>query len=444
MWRWKELTLTELKNFLALYFLTGVTRKPRLELYWDTREVLATPFFNQTMARDRFQLILRFIHFSDNGAGLEADRLYKVRPVLDYLLHKFRTLYTPGKNIAIDEGVMHWRGRLAFRTYNPQKPTKYGLKSFLLADSSTGYGYDLKPYVGEKSPLGPTVETLLGNLKNKGYHLYMDNYYNSVKMCARLKRLGTQVCGTLRNHRGEPPCIRGATVSTLKPGETIMRHNGDVMVTAWRDKRVVRVVSTIHKHRMVTVQERKKGRSGRVEVQKPLAVAEYNKYMNGVDRLDQMISYYPFTRKTVKWTKKFVMYLFSIAMYNSFVLFTAAKGGQKKSLLPFLLSIVQSWGKLRDVRAQEEDGAAASASQPDTSRAQRAPRHDPESRLSVSLGRHELVQIPVSGKTLRPQKRCRVCSHAGVRRETRFVCKECNVPMHSECFHKYHTKKCYK
>ena len=120
VWQWKDIELWELKNFLALYFLTGVIAKPSLELYWDTREVVKTPFFPATMSRNRFQLILRFIHFSDNGNADPADRLYKVRPVLDFLLGRFRALYTPAREIAIDEGMMKWRGRLQFRVYNPQ------------------------------------------------------------------------------------------------------------------------------------------------------------------------------------------------------------------------------------------------------------------------------------------------------------------------------------
>jgi hypothetical protein len=45
---------------------------------------------------------------------------------------------------------------------------------------------------------------------------------------------------------------------------------------------------------MVEVERRKKGGRGVMEkVMKPAAVVEYNKFMNGVDRIDQQISYYP-------------------------------------------------------------------------------------------------------------------------------------------------------
>ena len=37
---------------------------------------------------------------------------------------------------------------------------------------------------------------------------------------------------------------------------------------------------------------------------KPEVVVEYNKYMLGVDKLEQMGSYYSFLHKTIKWWRK--------------------------------------------------------------------------------------------------------------------------------------------
>ena len=68
-------------------------------------------------------------------------------------------------------------------------------------------------------------------------------------MCKRLLDLETHVCGTLRKNRGEPAATK-VTTSHLKPGETVMRHNGSAMVLAWRDKTIVKMVSTLHQPTM--------------------------------------------------------------------------------------------------------------------------------------------------------------------------------------------------
>jgi len=41
-----------------------------------------------------------------------------------------------------------------------------------------------------------------------------------------------------------------------------------------------------------------------MEIKKPYAVVQYNKFIKGVDRADQYLSCYSVLRKTVKWWKK--------------------------------------------------------------------------------------------------------------------------------------------
>jgi hypothetical protein len=41
-----------------------------------------------------------------------------------------------------------------------------------------------------------------------------------------------------------------------------------------------------------------------MEVKKPYAVVQYNKFTKGVKRADQYLSFYSVLRKTVKWSKK--------------------------------------------------------------------------------------------------------------------------------------------
>ncbi|XP_048010518.1 piggyBac transposable element-derived protein 4-like [Megalobrama amblycephala] len=197
---WKPVTVSEMKTFMGLLFLTGIIHKPELEMYWCTDDMLATPYFNKVMPRNRFEIIWRFLHFNDNTTRPDncTDRLYKIRPVLDHLVSKFHEMYQPKSNICIDEGMFLWRGCLAFRVYNPQKPIKYGVKSYILCDSDTGYCFNMKPYCGESATLGDTVVSLLDRLAGHGYRLFMDNLYNSVRLCERLLDVKTHVCGTIR------------------------------------------------------------------------------------------------------------------------------------------------------------------------------------------------------------------------------------------------------
>ena len=58
----------------------------------------------------------------------------------------------------------------------------------------------------------------------------------------------------------------------------------------------------------------------------------------------------------------------------------------------------------------------------------------------TSSDRHLLSQIPPTEKKKWPQKPCVICRRSGVRHDTRYCCKCCNVALCKEpCFQEYHT-----
>ncbi|KAM3857245.1 piggyBac transposable element-derived protein 4-like [Diretmus argenteus] len=438
---WKPLTVGELKRFLGLLFLTGLIRKPSLAEYWSLNTALETPYFRATMPRNRFQLIWRFLHFSDNREVDAADRLHKVRPVLDLLLANFRGMFQPSQNISLDEGMMAWRGRLRFRVYNPAKPTKYGIKSYILCDSDNGYCYSMKPYCGEHSSLQDTVRFLIDGLDGFGYRLWMDNYYNSEAMCRLLLSLDIHSAGTLRVNRGEPPSIREVRNTQLAVGERLARHNDVAMVLAWRDKRIVRMISTFHKDEMKTVAVRQRGQSDRITQLKPACVVDYNHFMNGVDRLDQKVAYYPFMRKTAKWTSKFVMYLIQIAISNSFILYKARNPTSNRKMKDFILSSIVAWTQTPAHPPPEQPSPP-----PPPPAAMATPAHlrrrVSATRLEVDFAGHVLVELQPTATHEKPFRRCQVHLKKGKRRETKYVCPRCDyVPMCIyPCYFEYHSQ----
>lgn len=53
---------------------------------------------------------------------------------------------------------------------------------------------------------------------------------------------------------------------------------------------------------------------------KPNIVKDYNIGMSGIDKADQMISYYDSLRKTICWYKKVGVHIFNIIMHNAYAL----------------------------------------------------------------------------------------------------------------------------
>ena len=48
--------------------------------------------------------------------------------------------------------------------------------------------------------------------------------------------------------------------------------------------------------------------------EKPLVVHEYNHYMLGVDKLDQLMTYYSFLHKSIKWWRKLFFWMLEVVV----------------------------------------------------------------------------------------------------------------------------------
>ena len=66
----------------------------------------------------------------------------------DPLIRNFQDAYHPSRELSIDESTIGFKGRLSFLQYLPKKPTKWGMKAFVLADSQNGYTYNWRLYTG--------------------------------------------------------------------------------------------------------------------------------------------------------------------------------------------------------------------------------------------------------------------------------------------------------
>ena len=214
---WFDTTRVEMKQCIALSLLMGIVRKPEIAQYWSTNPLLKGSIFNSVMPRNRFQSILQFLHFADNSQfdpnDPDRDRLYKVRPVVEYLVNKFRTVYIPEDRISIDKELLLWKGNLAFKQYIPMKRARFGIKMFSLCETS-GYLWNSFVYLGKEpnrngddpDPVrrlgksGAVIPRLMGTLLNKGYRLYVDNWYTSQVLFNYLHENNTAACGTARKN----------------------------------------------------------------------------------------------------------------------------------------------------------------------------------------------------------------------------------------------------
>ncbi|KAM4807675.1 piggyBac transposable element-derived protein 4-like [Rhinophrynus dorsalis] len=433
---WVPTNLCEIKKFWGLTLAMGIIRKPSLHSYWDTHSIFGTPLFPSIMNRNRYQILLQFLHFNDNTTDLPRDhplhdRLHKLRPLIDSLSSLFAKLYTPTQHISVDESLLLFKGRLVFRQYIPNKRSRYGIKFYKLCESSTGYTKFFRIYVGKDKSLEPLncpptlnitgkiVWDLIAPLLGRGYHLYVDNFYTGIPLFRALYRCNTLACGTInRNRKGLP---RQLVAVKQKRGESSSLRCEELLVLKYTDKKNVFMLTTIHNESTVLMQQR----GNAAPVPKPICIRDYNLYMGGVDRTDQVMKTYNATRKSMAWYKEVAVYLVQIAAYNSFVAFKTSMPENKLSFLDYLMQVVKS--------LLLETHEVPAALQP----------HDDLVRLRE---RYFISKLPPSARRRRRQKPCRVCSKTGRRRDTRYYCPKCpSQPglCFEECFEIYHTVQNY-
>ena len=54
---------------------------------------------------------------------------------------------------------------------------------------------------------------------------------------------------------------------------------------------------------------------------KPNVILQYNRYMLGVDKLDQMMCYYSFIHKSVKWWRKVFIWILELTVVNTYIIY---------------------------------------------------------------------------------------------------------------------------
>ncbi|XP_048587509.1 piggyBac transposable element-derived protein 4 [Nematostella vectensis] len=276
--------------------------------------------------------------------------------------------------------------RSGMRQYIKNKPTKWGLKLWVLADSANGYTYDFDVYARRQTANAPStnglaydvVMKLLSPLLNQGYHLYCDNFYTSVTLINDLFLVETPATGTAaENRRGFP-------------------------------------------------EELKNGR----KLRQLMAINNYNSYMNGVDRSDQLMN--NALSKCRRWWKVLFFHMIDIAVVNSHILFqihcaknpdnTALHHPKKYSVAEFREELV------RQLAGLEEFGPP--------------PAHKPP---TSAPNQFESVHMPMMSDV---KRNCKVCdATTGKELKVRTYCEapQCQAYLHltstQDCFKIGHSKE---
>ena len=222
--KFEGITRKDIEAYMGFCILVGINSLPSLKVYWKRDSIHDYTPIADCISRKRFEDITRYLHFADNSSlsppgPTTYDRLGKVRPLMDRLQKKFAEIYIPGENVSVDEAMIKFQGRSSLKRYMPMKPTKRGIKVWLLADEY-GYFSRLEVYTDKKDDVehslgARVVKNLTQDFQGCWRHVIFDSFFTSRQLLCDLESSGIYGCGTARkDKRGFPVELKKLNIKT--------------------------------------------------------------------------------------------------------------------------------------------------------------------------------------------------------------------------------------
>lgn len=410
----------EMYIYFGILLLSGYCKQPFRRMYWETKADTFNSLVSNSISRDRFEAIHRYLHFNDNNSIIPNNKTYKIQPLLDQINKVSQDLAQPlGKSYSLDEAMEPYFGKHHMKQFIRGKPIRYGFKFWCLT-SPEGYLLKFNPYCGkgdriEGKTLGSSVtETLcIGYLPEKSI-VFVDNFFNSLPLMETLRANNIYCIGTIRSDRIENAPLTDLTKQQRGTSHVLKETKTNLVLIRWHDNSQVTVGTNYGENDICftkgfckrwSKQEKK-----RVDVDQPNIIHLYNQGMGGVDLFDKMRGLYRTRIRSRKWYWPFIRFCLNGAVVNMWILYRFAY--PKTSLIQFIRRIVLSLLSSPNYLA------------------------GPKPKCTRSI-LHE-VRFDGVNHLVDKQATQRRCAHC--RKCTKFSCVKCNIGLHPDsCFRMYHT-----
>lgn len=191
-------------------FYMSIHVLPKTRFCWNLQARME--MVTSTMSLNRWENIKRHLHFADdnnNNQVPRGDKLFKVRPILNFLNNSFRCM-PMDEMLCVDEQMVPFKGQSQLKQYIPMKPKCWGYKIFILADQH-GIEYNFDVYTGSIQPCpgfpdinasGNTVLKLASVIPTNILHkLFFDNSFCNVDLQVLLEKEKIHSVRTVRQGR---------------------------------------------------------------------------------------------------------------------------------------------------------------------------------------------------------------------------------------------------
>jgi len=370
----------EMLRFLAVIYYMGIVKLPAKKDYWRDSQSTVWPTHPVCghISRALFEYIWRNVHFTavetdlvwqeaeaeatqeeeeesaqDNTGNVEDVRWFeKARYIVEHMNRVSQSVCRhPSFSVSVDEQMKRFKGRSKETHRMKNKPIKEGYKFYAVCCAQTGYVFNCIPdgRGQREGTIGDTVKALLESLPQRGNLQYvcgMDNLFTTRQVMTESRSLGVGVVGTARARRGWPPKEIKQVSDERFNTFYLLKDQANYLIGRWVDNNIVTMVSTLHTGREEILRFRRRPRTtttnrhhiNRVwgdqsikEINIPKVIDDYNHWMLGVDKSDQLIAYYrPDLRCRRVWMP-IMLHCFDVMRVNAFIV--AKENNNGKPLL---------------------------------------------------------------------------------------------------------------
>lgn len=352
------ITKAELKCFFAILIFSGYHILPGKKMYWETARDMGNRFIIDSMRRDRFVQIMRFIHCADNAQMDVNDKMWKLRPAITMLQNNFKDHFIATEHMNYDESMVKYFGRHGCKQFIRGKPIRFGYKIWCL-NAENGYLVDFDIYQG-KGPnsnaeydlkygkaAAPLVQ-MLDRLPepNMPYQIYIDNLFTGFNLLKMMRERGYGITGTIRQNRLPKDCPLPLKKELMKKDRGFMTSkiskDDGIFLVKWKDNAVVSMASTSYGIEPISNVSRYSQTLKRsVQVARPHVIGMYNKYMGGTDRMDEDLARNRIGIRSKKWYWPLFTWLIDAAIQNSWTLYKSS--GRSMTNLNFRRMLVTTY-----------------------------------------------------------------------------------------------------
>lgn len=436
-----NVSVNEMKCFIGTLILSGYNELPGKRYYWESDGDMRNNLIYNSIRRDRFEQISRFLHCADNNFPEARDKIWKLRPLVDRVKQKCLEHFQPEEHLNYDESMVKYFGRHSCKQFIRGKPIRFGYKMWCL-NTASGYLVNFEMYQGNSPRRNEEYEKLFGkasaplvsmldelpDLKRQlRYKLYFDNLFTGFTLLSYLKNKGYYATGTGRENRVPKKCsLTEKKLMLKKPRgthESIIDREDGIMLVRWVDNGVVATATTCYGlNPLSTVKRYSQAEKSMLNVPRPDVVGKYNASMGGTDLMDENVSRYRISIRGKKWWNCLFTWIVDVCIQNAWQL--NRKSGGKMTQLMFRREIATTY--LRSFGTPPKGPGRPRTSLSSVTM----------NRISDNL-RYDKIDHLVSHTSGKKRRRC---AGEGCSSSVRTMCIKCDVGLCLDCFVPFHRK----